>query len=366
MLTLFVRLGQEVFVYVQRTFGFVFLARHLPRLHDARREGAVGGAELVHGGARDGRHRRVRLPLAVRQRARAPAALPRRGGEPARRLRDRDRDGAARDSRSSSRRGSSSSSASARSRSGEQLRPVDISLRAAGVLDPRRRDRQPVPSRSRSPSAPGEPSAADHRQGDRRLHARAAPARAGRGRRSSRARTARSRTGTSPSGRGRSGLAGGIGVTPFLSMARSLGDATGRPIDFYYCVERARGGALPRRVPRDRGAAATTSRHRRLARQRRLPDRRPPRRRARRPRLVGRADLRAAGDDRQPAGAARRARSCRSAQIHAEEFGFAKLGRTGSSAPPRKRPVPLRVLAGALGGTALLLAFALVVAGYAA
>jgi predicted ferric reductase/mono/diheme cytochrome c family protein len=32
-------------------------------------------------------------------------------------------------------------------------------------------------------------------------------------------------------------LAGGIGVTPFLSMARSLGTEEGPAIDFYYCVE---------------------------------------------------------------------------------------------------------------------------------
>jgi predicted ferric reductase len=32
-------------------------------------------------------------------------------------------------------------------------------------------------------------------------------------------------------------LAGGIGVTPFLSMARSLGDDDGPAVDFYYCVE---------------------------------------------------------------------------------------------------------------------------------
>jgi predicted ferric reductase len=33
-------------------------------------------------------------------------------------------------------------------------------------------------------------------------------------------------------------IAGGIGVTPFLSMARSL-DGAGRDVDFYYCVEHA-------------------------------------------------------------------------------------------------------------------------------
>jgi predicted ferric reductase/cytochrome c553 len=35
-------------------------------------------------------------------------------------------------------------------------------------------------------------------------------------------------------------LAGGIGVTPFLSMARSLRYANEPAVDFYYCVERAR------------------------------------------------------------------------------------------------------------------------------
>ena len=34
-------------------------------------------------------------------------------------------------------------------------------------------------------------------------------------------------------------LAGGIGVTPFLSMARSLGAGEGPAVDFYYCVEHA-------------------------------------------------------------------------------------------------------------------------------
>jgi predicted ferric reductase/mono/diheme cytochrome c family protein len=33
-------------------------------------------------------------------------------------------------------------------------------------------------------------------------------------------------------------VAGGIGVTPFLSMARSLGDGDAKPVHFYYCVER--------------------------------------------------------------------------------------------------------------------------------
>ena len=33
-------------------------------------------------------------------------------------------------------------------------------------------------------------------------------------------------------------IAGGIGVTPFLSMARSLAEGAGAPVRFYYCVER--------------------------------------------------------------------------------------------------------------------------------
>jgi len=32
-------------------------------------------------------------------------------------------------------------------------------------------------------------------------------------------------------------MAGGIGVTPFLSMARSLGDRDGLSVALYYCVE---------------------------------------------------------------------------------------------------------------------------------
>ena len=167
-----------------------------------------------------------------------------------------------------------------------------------------------------------------------------------------------------PSGR-QLWLAGGIGVTPFLSMARSLGDRSGQSIDFYYCVEHdeeahfldelqaiaaSRDDFRVTVVARDREGFLTATRlaeeHADLASSHVLicgP-----------PAMIDnlRAQLVTHGVPE--------------AHIHAEEFGFAKLGRTGSSAPPRKRPVPLRVLAGALGGTALLVAFALVVAGYAA
>ena len=69
--------------------------RVLPRLHDTRREVAVGRAELGDGGGRHGRRHRVRLSLGVREPPRPPASVPRRCGEPARRLRHGGRDGAA-------------------------------------------------------------------------------------------------------------------------------------------------------------------------------------------------------------------------------------------------------------------------------
>ena len=103
--------------------------------------------------------------------------------------------------------------------------------------------------------------------------------------------------------------AGGIGVTPFLSMARSLGDGAGPPVHFYYCVERPEEAHFLDEFRALAGAARRLRDHGRLARPRRLPERRPPRGRERRPRLVGRADLRPAGDDRQPPRAARRARA---------------------------------------------------------
>ena len=167
-----------------------------------------------------------------------------------------------------------------------------------------------------------------------------------------------------PSGR-QLWLAGGIGVTPFLSMARSLGDRSGQSIDFYYCVEHDEEAhfldelrELERRrddfrvtvVPRDRegflSAARLAEEHDDLGSAHVLicgP-----------PAMIDnlRAQLTEHG---LPNG-----------QIHAEEFGFAKLGRTGSgAAPPRRRAVPLPAFVGALTAAGLLIVVALVVAGLA-
>jgi predicted ferric reductase/mono/diheme cytochrome c family protein len=130
-------------------------------------------------------------------------------------------------------------------------------------------------------------------------------------------------------------IAGGIGVTPFLSMARGLGDHDRLHVDFYYCVERAdeahfldeleaiaarRPGFRVMVVPRDRDGFLSVERlaaeHKDLEHADVLicgP-----------PAMIDslRAQLVAAGVP--------------PAQIHAEEFGFAKLG-GGTETPPAAR-----------------------------
>ena len=157
-------------------------------------------------------------------------------------------------------------------------------------------------------------------------------------------------------------IAGGIGVTPFLSMARGLnGDA--RAIDFYYCVEHApeahfldelRAIAGERDdfrvvlVPRDTDGFLTAER---LAREQED---------------LGSADVLVCGppamidslrSQLQASGLARE-------RFHAEEFGFAKIGRPrrrrrASSRCPPSAPTPscsLSLSAVAFAGPALALA----------
>jgi predicted ferric reductase/mono/diheme cytochrome c family protein len=163
-------------------------------------------------------------------------------------------------------------------------------------------------------------------------------------------------------------LAGGIGVTPFLSMARSLRYANEPAVDFYYCVEHAeeahflaelREIAARREdfrvslVPRDRVGFLTAER---LARETgNLAEREilicgPPA-------MIDslRSQLTAQGVPRE--------------RIHAEEFGFAKIGVADPAGvrdrPGRRTPRPLRRWPGVVTSVALLLAVAVIVGNHA-
>jgi mono/diheme cytochrome c family protein len=152
--------------------------------------------------------------------------------------------------------------------------------------------------------------------------------------------------------------AGGIGVTPFLSFARSLGDDVGPPVHFYYCVERPdeahfldelravasrRGGFEITVVSRDRDGFLTADR------------------------LAAENDL--AASDVLICGppamienlrAQLVARGLPERQFHAEEFGFAKRG-PESPPPPAARPAagePLPPAASPLPAILFALAFA--------
>ena len=142
-------------------------------------------------------------------------------------------------------------------------------------------------------------------------------------------------------------IAGGIGVTPFLSMARSLGERDEPSVDFYYCVENEDEAhflgeldAITARrhdfrvfvLARDEAGFLTAGRI--AAESGNLPSKGvlicgPP------AMIVNlRSQLLEAGVP--------------TAQIHAEEFGFAKLGRSESTptpgsrdlSPPRARRAP--------------------------
>jgi predicted ferric reductase/mono/diheme cytochrome c family protein len=164
-------------------------------------------------------------------------------------------------------------------------------------------------------------------------------------------------------GRGQLWLAGGIGVTPFLSMARSLRYANEPAVDFYYCVERAeeahfldelraiaarRGDFRVSVMARDEVGLLTAER---LAREH--------------------GDL--AEREILICGPPAMIESLRSQllaygvpgdRIHAEEFGFAKLGGSGArpvQAQVRQAPRRPRRWPGVAAAAALLLAVGAVV-----
>ena len=239
VLTLFVRLGHELFVYVQRSFGIVFLGAtyHVFTTHGRARRLAC--AEPLHGVARDPRNRRVRLPLGAREPARPPPEVPGRHGEPARRVRHRDRDGAARQaarvragpvpvrqlpraaSASSSRRSCATSSIRSRSRPRPTSGRLRITVKAVGDY-----------TRALRALEPGAEAVVEGPYGSFSSSARRRPADLDRG---------RDRRHAVPE----------HGAEPERRRA-------GR--DRLLLLRRARaGGALPRRAPVDRAASATTS-----------------------------------------------------------------------------------------------------------
>jgi predicted ferric reductase len=124
-------------------------------------------------------------------------------------------------------------------------------------------------------------------------------------------------------------IAGGIGVTPFLSMARSL-DGDAAAVDFYYCVEheaeahfvdeirsiaREREGFRVAVVPRDREGFLTAER---LAAENED---------------LASADILICGPPAmiESLRSQLRGRGSPGSQIHAEEFSFAKVGRPAAA-----------------------------------
>jgi predicted ferric reductase len=358
-LTLFVRLGHEVFVYVQRSFGFVFLAAtyHVFTTSGARDDSAalnVYMASLATLGIAAWVYRSLLGTLLVRRRRYRVASVNRLDElvteivmEPA--------------GRPLAYTPGQFVFVNFRSLAlGEQLRPFELSV-----------ERQVFSIRAGEvgnqfhpfsiTSAPDEQAlrvtvkaVGDYTRALRRLEAGAEAVVEG---------PYGSFSHRNVPGRRQIWIAGGIGVTPFLSMARSLGHDDRPDVDFYYCVEHAEEAhfldelraLLPvTLVPRDEQGFLTA---RRIA--------------AEHPDLASaevfvcgppamidslRAQLRDVGVARE--------------RFHAEEFGFAKIGRPRAEAAAPLSPSALaadRKLLAALGAVAFggpMLAVAILVGAY--
>lgn len=331
VLTLFVRLGHEVFVYVQRSFGFIFLAAtyHVFTTSGARDASTalnvylallatLGIAAFVYRSllgnvlVRRRRYRVVavnRLDELVTEIVMAPLGRPLEY--------------------------TPGQFAFVNFRSlalGEQLRPFELSV-----------ERQVFSIRAGEvgnqfhpfsiTSAPGEPTlrvtvkaVGDYTRALRRLEEGAEAVVEG---------PYGSFSHRKVPGRRQIWIAGGIGVTPFLSMARSLDDDERPHVDFYYCVERAeeahfidelRARIPVTLVPRDEQGFLTAERL--AAEQRDLASAEvfvcgPP------------AMIESLRDQLAAKGVARE-------RFHAEEFGFAKIGRPRPADP---EPLPPSALA---------------------
>jgi predicted ferric reductase/mono/diheme cytochrome c family protein len=159
-------------------------------------------------------------------------------------------------------------------------------------------------------------------------------------------------------------LAGGIGVTPFLSMARSLRYANEPAVDFYYCVERAEEAHF---LDELRAIAARRGDFRVTVMARDEVDLLTAERLAREHGDLAEREILICG----PPAMIESLRSQLLAhgvpgdRIHAEEFGFAKLGESGARAvtePVRRAPRRPRRWPGVAAAAALLLAVGAVVA----
>ena len=228
-LTLFGRLGHEVFVYVQRSFGVVFL---LAAYHALATKGSTHDsgaltvylAALASLGLAAFAYRSVFGSVLVRRRRYRVESVNRWTSSSRRSSCVR------REGRSTTSPASSSSSRSPPLR----LRPFELSLRRQ-VLSLRAGEIRNQFHPFSITSAPGEPALritvkalGDYTRALRELEPGAEAVVEGAFGEFSHRAVENPR---------QLWVAGGIGVTPFLGMARSLAPGDGLDVDFYYCVE---------------------------------------------------------------------------------------------------------------------------------